>query len=72
MTKADPQLYEAICAVERFPGRLHVPLLRVGGRWLNAITGHPEPWVHSVETMAPERAEKFAAGARYLLSRLKP
>lgn len=69
MTTLTPDLYEGICRVSRFPGCLHVPLIRHRGRWLNAITGHQELWVRTVEPMAPDRAKLFADGARYIITR---
>lgn len=59
-----PELYEAICTVTRFPGRLHVPLIHHRGKWINAVTGGLEPWVVSVAPMAADRARAFADAAR--------
>lgn len=67
---AGPVLYESICTVDRFPGCLHVPVIRHGDKWLNAITGHVEPWVKSVEPMAADRAMQFEFQAAAIIKRL--
>jgi len=64
-----PDLYDSICTTDRFPGCLHVPLIRHNGKWLNAITGAHEPWVKSVEPMASQRAKMFEFGARAIVER---
>ncbi len=65
-----PILYESICTVDRFPGCIHVPVIRYGDKWLNAITGRVEPWVKSVEPMASARAMMFEFQAAAILKRL--
>jgi hypothetical protein len=64
------KLYDAICTVDRFPGCLHVPVIHHHGKWLNAVTGHVEPWVKSAEPMTSDRARMFELGAAAIINRL--
>lgn len=49
---------------------MHVPLIRYGDKWLNAVTGNVEPWVKSVEPMASARALMFEFQAAAIIKRL--
>lgn len=62
-------LFEAIVTRQTPTGdiRLHVPVVRRAGRWINATTGEAESWVCSVEPMSNGRAAKFEAQWREIM-----